>query len=62
MLGRSADFIQAVLNLIVIADIFHGDIRHPHNSVNRRTDIVAHMGQEITLGLTRAPRLFRRIF
>mgnify|MGYP007025222902 CR=1 FL=1 len=62
MLGRAdkrlvpAYLIQAVLNLLVIADILHGNIRHPHNSIDRRADIVAHKKRCTGLSL-RIPEL-----
>ena len=61
MLGRTADLFQTVQNLILISDILQRDIRHAHDTVDRRSYVMTHIGKEITFGLTGAVRFLRRL-
>ena len=43
--------IQTVLQLLFIMAVEHCTVNHTHNSVERRTDFVAHFGEKIGFGL-----------
>ena len=48
-LGR--DVAERVFELVVIVFILARDLRHAEHDVERRADIVAHLGEEVLLGL-----------
>ena len=57
-LGR--DVAERVFELVVIVFILARDLRHAEHDVERRADIVAHLGEEVLLGLGGLLSLFER--
>ena len=53
MLAGKGYLSQAVMHLLHIVHIGHGNRRHSHDAVHRCADIMAHIGKELTLGLAR---------
>ncbi len=49
--GGGLDFAQAVLDPGLLVDVAQADGGQPHDGVDRRADIVGHIGEEPALGL-----------
>ncbi len=52
---------QTVQNPVFVINVFQRNLRHTHNAVDRRADIVRHMGKKITLCNARGIRSVCRI-
>ena len=48
---------QAVGQCLAVLQVGRGDRRHTHNGIHGRPDVMAHVGQELTLGLIGPDRL-----